>query len=378
MSILLPPGELNPILPFRPLPEPGESLLSWTLRLAVENGVGLDQFIPELLRRSRPHPERGVIPRLPARHLDLTGDEALLGTLAAAAQVPVEMVRALTAAVHQRNVPPVFLLLSLPQRLQTEASLSRHRQGQFRQAYCPECLAESFHLRRVWNLAFACVCPAHRRQLLDACPRCRGDLDFTAPEHHRWRWEQPPGVLPCQHCRFDLRRAKRHPAGLPIDQGFMEFLNCLLILAETPFHTPRAKIARRRQTLDAVGVQLTLIRIPGYRYNRGAGMRPYYEERRRLFHQQAVMDALGVQKLDPAWSKMAYRRLPCEARYVLLRMAAWLVLNRRERESLVEDYRDGTWHGLMLGEVRRLKALGRLVDRRTAARHAETGDAERW
>lgn len=358
------------LLPVRPAPRSDESFLSWTTRLAIGNGLDLADFMDVVHQRAPEKLHRD------GKHSDQERRAALSEVLARASGNTRAAVRALTDDLYHSNVPIGLLLIAKPPPATARTKAFRTRLGRFPQAFCPDCLAESFHLRRAWNLAFACVCPIHRRLLIEHCPRCGHDLNFTEPAHHRWRRELPPGTLHCYHCHFDLRRAKRQPAGLPIDQSFMEFLRCLLVLAETPSHIPPARAKRRRQTLDAVGVQLTLIRIPSYRYNRGAGMRPYYVKRRHRLHRQAAMDALKLRRFDPAWSRTEYSRLPCEARYVLLRMAAWLILNWRGREALAEDYTDGTWHGLMTAEEKRLKALGRLVNRRMAAHHARMGDVD--
>ena len=321
----------------RPAPEEGETLLSWMTRLAVENGLELKDFLSEMLRRSRPHPERGIVPASPVRHLDLTTDDALLSTLADAALVPPDEVLALTEARHRLNVFPAFLLLSLPsRRLEAEVALTRQPQGRFLQAFCPECLSAGFCLRRLWNLAFVCVCPTHRRLLLEECPRCGDDLDFTDAGHQRWRREQPPGTLPCRHCRFDLVRAKRQSGALPITDDLMRLLNGLIRLAETspdvhPLGLPLGRgndAEQRRLTLRAFWVLVALIQNPA-RYFGWNGTPPQELADRRLhLYRRRAMNGLGLRTFDPAWEEPFYKRLSCEVRHILLEMACWLILDR--------------------------------------------------
>lgn len=60
---------------------------------------------------------------------------------------------------------------------------------------CSECLKESGHCRRVWDLKFVTCCPTHRCLLVDQCPNCG----------KRLKWYRPAACV-CD-CGFDLRGA---------------------------------------------------------------------------------------------------------------------------------------------------------------------------
>lgn len=60
---------------------------------------------------------------------------------------------------------------------------------------CPECLKESQHCRRIWDIKFVTCCPIHQRLLVDRCPDCG----------ERLKWYRR-AVSVCD-CGFDLRRA---------------------------------------------------------------------------------------------------------------------------------------------------------------------------
>jgi len=60
---------------------------------------------------------------------------------------------------------------------------------------CPDCLSESPHCRRVWELLPVTVCPTHRRLLLDECPGCGKQMAWS--RRH---------VTICS-CEFDWRKS---------------------------------------------------------------------------------------------------------------------------------------------------------------------------
>ncbi len=59
---------------------------------------------------------------------------------------------------------------------------------------CPECLRESAHCRRAWDLAVVTTCPVHRCMLIDECPKCAS----------RIHWNRSATSV-CPSCEFDWR-----------------------------------------------------------------------------------------------------------------------------------------------------------------------------
>lgn len=73
--------------------------------------------------------------------------------------------------------------------------------------YCEHCLREDArpHIRRLWRLAHAYVCPTHGTLLRDHCPKCHGRLDLgrspSAVSH---------SLRTCLHCGADLCQVESH------------------------------------------------------------------------------------------------------------------------------------------------------------------------
>lgn len=64
---------------------------------------------------------------------------------------------------------------------------------------CPECLRESTHCRRVWELSLVTACPKHLLRLIEECPRCGKRLPYL---------RNRVSVCPCE---FDWRECPATP-----------------------------------------------------------------------------------------------------------------------------------------------------------------------
>lgn len=89
--------------------------------------------------------------------------------------------------------------------------LTRRRNGQPMHRYCPDCLEEDRrpYVRGAWRLCYWTVCERHRSLLLDRCPACHFNIDFskffkTAPSLEVGRV-----AVCCPECTSDLRSAQR-------------------------------------------------------------------------------------------------------------------------------------------------------------------------
>lgn len=352
--------EWSGLLPVRPRPRLDESLLSWATRLAVGNGLEVETFL-ELLCQ---HADAG---RRPSGHLDMERREALIGALARMGGVTPEIVGGMAMRPLARHIPAGHLLTSLARWSPEDVRHPRGVQDRYLQTYCPDCLAEGFYLRRQWNLAFACVCPVHRRQLLEHCPHCGGDLDFTDAGHHLWRRDQAPGTLPCRRCHFELTGASRHPDGLPIGEEFLSFLNALLLVAGPA--TPGRLSPRRRKALLAALLKLILM-LQNMRASRFPNdlRRERRRELRRAVYRGRALKGLELPDFKSEWGETPYKERHVEVRHVLLQMAGWLLLDRRKRARW-RSIQDGEhWDGLWGDNENRLKALADMVNLPTTER----------
>ena len=61
---------------------------------------------------------------------------------------------------------------------------------------CPQCLAESAHIRAIWDVKFISACAKHGLALLEQCPRCKRSLSWSR------------NTVAFCNCGLDLRLAK--------------------------------------------------------------------------------------------------------------------------------------------------------------------------
>lgn len=146
--------------------------------------------------------------------------------LASITGYPLESIEALKLRGPFKNVPKRLILLP-DAKYRSRRETLRSASVFYRESYCPECLREGFYLRRHWHLAFFCCCPAHQRELIDACPHCGIGLDFSGclladplseegANHH------------CQKCGFDMTEAQRDTSGLGINSRYLDFQRFLV------------------------------------------------------------------------------------------------------------------------------------------------------
>src|SRR5579872_3953573 len=155
--------------PGRPKPRTDELLSSWVRRIADYNGLSFEAFMETML------------PTYPATQFDdfdfLAGEEHF-NCLSAGTGVAIDDVRALSLRACQS----AFSTRTAGQSGQDwiiPRQLGAHSRGW---QWCPDCVAEFPHIKRVWRLAFVAVCPMHRRKLLDRCDECRRALQQMGAE----------------------------------------------------------------------------------------------------------------------------------------------------------------------------------------------------
>lgn len=170
---------LSRLLPVRPLPAPDELFLSWLMRVAAAHGCKPDRFLQDVSRRFLEGESRRWFQerRALTRDLSQLEQDRVIKLLASLTGCPLDVVAGLTLRRSFHGVPARMVLLARPSHSPSNRT-PKLESVQHRESYCPECLREGFYIRREWRLAFYCYCTAHRRELIDACPRCEIDLDF--------------------------------------------------------------------------------------------------------------------------------------------------------------------------------------------------------
>lgn len=151
--------------PVRPLPQPGESLSSWLVRLARTNGLETAELCRILWGRRV---------RLAARNphdLDRVKSRAALRPLVEATGLPLEQLWALTLNAREERLGAE----TMRRWLLSERDPHYARPRYDRQA-CLRCLATHPYHRLEWRFACMAVCPRHRILLIDRCATCRARL----------------------------------------------------------------------------------------------------------------------------------------------------------------------------------------------------------
>lgn len=152
--------------PFRPLPQEGESLLSWLTRVAHENYLTTVQLQRSVLEGSIPAP----------RDLDRFACDELIDNLSRHTGVAVERIHSMHYGLWEgrmqemddgRGVLPWLLPV-----------LRGENRAPLGQPYCPHCLAEDDvpYMRLTWRLSFAAMCPKHKLLLERNCPHCQAPV----------------------------------------------------------------------------------------------------------------------------------------------------------------------------------------------------------
>jgi len=150
-----------------PEPVPGEFYPAWVARLSVLNGLEPYRFLRWIGFRGASGSDLVYPPDTQVRMLsNLTG-------------VPVNTLREMTCwpESEMSTYYPFSerkehgdLVIPAPFPPSDRVALAQH---------CVECLREddTYHLRKIWRMAYVVRCPYHRIPLLNRCPRCTAPLD---------------------------------------------------------------------------------------------------------------------------------------------------------------------------------------------------------
>ena len=214
------------LFPLRPRPIQDELFSSWVTRVAAAHGLDTKHFLlnlaPLARRAGGEHPSWVLLRK------NLESDH-LIGLMAAGSGYPVEEVRRLTVRSRYKGVPPQLLIRSLCPSVSVPKVRSGLSFGAQVEAFCPECLKESLHIRRAWHLSFYCLCPIHRRELIELCPRCESGLDFEGRLLAQFGPHADAG-FPCHTCGLDLIQTKKEITVPQIGSGYLDFQRFLVAM----------------------------------------------------------------------------------------------------------------------------------------------------
>lgn len=164
----------------RDKPIPDESFAGYMVRLAEENDYDGPHWIMKMANFGRYSISSGYA-FLKKESVDYSSLSRLIG---------VEEVEILSLAY-----PPVTVEGGASKHLVFGKPIPVHAINMKHAKICPQCLSNSSHCRRIWDLAPVTACPTHKCLLLDECPSCK----------QRIKWSRN-SVNFCS-CSFDLRNA---------------------------------------------------------------------------------------------------------------------------------------------------------------------------
>ncbi|MFC9839935.1 TniQ family protein [Rhodococcus sp. NPDC127530] len=180
-------------LPIRVAPLPGEAIDSWLEAIAHRTGTAFVDLDKALRPDDSTAADRVRRPNLWPMHLRPND----VDTIAAAADLPVAVVEAMTLARYDG------IALSLNGRKGRAAAGLPWGRGR-RSRYCPDCLAESGGRWQLqWRLGCVFACTEHHRLLADTCPRCESFQRCSRPLR-----EVVPSPGRCVHRSADTARPR--------------------------------------------------------------------------------------------------------------------------------------------------------------------------
>lgn len=284
-------------LPMWVCPLPDEVTSSFIVRLAMLFRLKLQTF------------SRIVWPNEVLWHLDVDRfpPAFLLESLARTTNLPLTTIEATSLRALAENLGESRAPGSTPWIL----PLVKHRfvRRGFGQQFCPLCLNDSCYLRRTWRLAFVTVCPEHRCELLDRCPKCQTPFHFHRAEMgDRARATGSPAV--CFQCKQDLRGIAVTP--LSESENFEDVKS---------FQLELLRGAEQGWTISPDGnVVYSQLYFRVLRQLVKLLMQKSTAARLRL----AVCEAMNAPMLVPAKEKH-FERLQPAPRAILLTMSSWLL-----------------------------------------------------
>lgn len=166
-------------------PFPDESLWGFLLRLCEINGYRRLRWLTKLVGYSK---SRTVANNNSLRILSqLSGISA--EQLRTFSYAEVRKVREIRRLIHYCRFGTTLI--------------RRHWLDLKKARVCPQCLAESAHIRAIWDVKFVSACAKHGLAILEQCPHCKRSLSWSR------------NTIAFCNCGLDLRLAKTAPVHGP-------------------------------------------------------------------------------------------------------------------------------------------------------------------
>lgn len=178
----------NIIFTVRPNPRNGESLWSYLLRLANQNGIPFLLMLNKIKQWDRKYIQRDDLNLLDISPRSVLDMENILGLTGQ----PIE--RLLDASLAR-----VLRTFGVNQEIQRARFMSGMILDTYR--FCPQCLKEKLYYRLIWKMNPVKACTQHDVFLVNGCPSCKKQINFREVE-----------ILDvCPHCGFSLVRSQVQP-----------------------------------------------------------------------------------------------------------------------------------------------------------------------
>ncbi|MED1662769.1 TniQ family protein [Brevibacillus laterosporus] len=175
----------NIIFTVRPNPRTGESLWSYLLRLANQNGIPFLSMLNSIKQWERKYVQRANLNLLdiaPGNVLNMKQLSHLTGQ---------SIERLLDA-----TLAPLLRTFGVNQEIQRARFVSGMILDTYR--FCPQCLKEMLYYRLLWKMASVTACIQHDVFLVNRCPSCKKQINFQDVQL----------LSVCPHCGFLLVRSQ--------------------------------------------------------------------------------------------------------------------------------------------------------------------------
>lgn len=212
------PGLSGTLLPLHLKLKPDELLSSWLARIAIAHCL-------------KPYTLGCLISpknNLWVADLDRCANESTISVLSARTGTPPERIVSATLASYEGQLNEKYSQKG-PLRWALPIRKPRYLGTTFGLQFCPSCLAEDKepYFRLSWRLAFVTLCPRHRLQLLDRCPKCEEPVDCYKNASQFDEDSLNPLTI-CSRCKFDLRQARGTPYRIRVGRPEIDFQSFLL------------------------------------------------------------------------------------------------------------------------------------------------------
>lgn len=235
-------------LPVQIYPQTDELFSSWMTRLALANGLRINQLAGLLTGRQRQlfcgDPDRGV----------WYGPDRSLAAMAGMDLCAVQR-------THLRAYEG-YLWERVPKHGAWRHVLHHaegHRRAPLRGLqYCPSCLASDAtpFFRRHWRLSFSVVCDWHGCALEECCPHCGSAVQPPRVGVNALRFDRPMGLTLCTRCDGSLLEAPHRAR--PSDQ-LIDFQRLLLATLERGWISIAGRCVHSVAFFEGVHILMSLL-----------------------------------------------------------------------------------------------------------------------